>query len=219
MDKPSEYFIGILDFFGILVPGVVAMALVRLQYPEVATRISKSLDLPGNQGVVAFIVVAYLAGYLFNVTSLALDRLTGTLQHRSFERYSGQRLYRRASELKDECLGEKDRALLPTYIWALANVRNHFPVWSADIERLDAHTALFRSMSLVLVFTAFLEFCRSDWKWGFASTSGAAISFLVFKHLRWQRIQTVYEYYVALHAISEGDRVDPHGLRALGRTE
>jgi len=161
VEKPSEYFIGILDFFGILLPGVVAISLLRLQHPELATRISRSLDLPASQGVVAFIVVAYLAGYLFNVTSLALDRLTGPLQHRSFETYSGQRLYGRASELKNACLSEKDRDLLPTYTWALASVRNHFPIWSADIERLDAYTALFRSMSLVLALTAFLEFCRS----------------------------------------------------------
>jgi hypothetical protein len=60
-------------------------------------------------------------------------------------------------------------------------------------------------MSLVLVFTASVEFCRSDSKWGFASICLAVISFFILKHLRWQRIQMVYEYYVALHAISEGD--------------
>jgi hypothetical protein len=145
------------------------------------------------------------------VTSLALDRLTGPLQHRSFERYSGQRLYRRASELKDEGLGEKDRGLITTYVWALANLRDHFPFWNADIERLDAHTALFRTMSLVLVLTAVLEFFHFDWTWGFVSTGTAIISFFIFIHLRWQRLQTVYEYYVALHAVSESSVLTANG--------
>jgi hypothetical protein len=82
-------------------------------------------------------------------------------------------------------------------------VRNHLPVWNADVERLDAHTVLFRSMSLVLLVTAVLEFLHFDWKWGFVAITMAIISFFIFKHLRWQRIQAVYEYYIALHAMSQ----------------
>jgi hypothetical protein len=72
-------------------------------------------------------------------------------------------------------LGEKDRGLITTYVWALANLRDHFPFWNADIERLDAHTALFRTMSLVLVLTAVLEFFHFDWTWGFVSTGTAKL--------------------------------------------
>ncbi|MFZ0319939.1 MAG: hypothetical protein WAL56_12520 [Candidatus Sulfotelmatobacter sp.] len=204
---PGDYYIGIVDFFGILVPGAVAVCLLTLQNHALATRIETSLNLAGSQGIVAFTVVSYLAGYLFHVTSLALDRLTARVQLDWFEQSFGLRLFRRAVELMNQCLEEGDGGLIRPYAWALANIRNDFPAWAADIERLDAHSALFRSMCLVLGLTALLEFFHRDWVWGLGSTGAALIAFFIFKHLRWQRLQTVYEYYIALHAISEGKDV------------
>jgi hypothetical protein len=183
-DKPSDYFVGIHDFFGILVPGVVAVSLLKNPDLRLGWNIKSVPSLQGNQGLLAFVLESFLAGYLFNLTSLFLDRLTGSLQHRHYEKYSGRALYRRACELSAEDLSDKDRHLLPTYTWALATVQNYFPVWNADVKRLDAHTALFRSMTLVLVITGFLElygeFGRAGAVRAGAAWVGAILSFLIF---------------------------------------
>ena len=213
-DTPGDYYIGIVDFFGVLVPGAVAVCLLTLQNHALATRIETSLNLGGSQGIVAFTVVSYLAGYLFHVTSLALDRLTAQVQHRWFKKFH-QRLLSRTSELMNQCLEEGDRGLVRPLAWALANIRNDFPAWAADVERLDAHSALFCSMCLVLTLTALLEFYHGERIWGLCSTGAAVISLFIFGILRWQRIHSVFECYIALHAISrKGVSLDKHPKRS-----
>jgi hypothetical protein len=74
-EKPSDYFLGALDFFGILVPGAVSLALIIAWYPGTVQSISKVIDL-GSGRAVAFAVLAYLLGYLVHSSSLALDRVS-----------------------------------------------------------------------------------------------------------------------------------------------
>ena len=210
-NTPGDYYIGIVDFFGVLVPGAVAVSLLTLQNHALATRIETSLNLAGSQGIVAFIIVSFLVGHLFHVTSLALDHLTARFQRKWFKKFD-KRVLSRAVELRNQCLDEGDRELVRPLAWALANIRNDFPAWAADVERLDAHSALFCSMCLVLTLTALLEFCHGEWIWGLYSTGAAVISFSIFGILRWQRVHSVFECYIALHAISrKGVSLDKHG--------
>jgi hypothetical protein len=195
-EQPKDYFLGALDFFGILVPGAVVIVFLRLQNRDLATLISGAMEFQGNQGFIAFLVAAYLAGYLINMTSLILDHLTGSFQHRLYERSEGRDLYNRASELLKQNVSHRDRSLIGVYAWACASVRDRSPLWRVDIDRLDAHTALFRGMCFVFAITGLFEFRHLHPIRGILGLVGAGLCFWIFKHLRWQRIGTVYKYFI-----------------------
>ena len=209
-ENPSDYYVGLLDFFGILIPGAVAVALLRLSTHDWMEAVKTRLDLTPPAPIAAFVVLSFLTGYLLNVVSVSLDRFTERRQHRAFQRTSGAGVFKRASELRDIHLPAPDRRLIPTYLWARSSVRALSSAWASEIDRLDAHTALFRSMTLVFALAAFVgffveprythSFIHNPWHISLIFLVIAAVCFLMFKHLRWQRIQMVYQYCIVLNA-------------------
>jgi len=201
-EKPSDYFLGALDFFGILVPGAVSLALLIVWYPAQVETIATAARL-GSGRIVAFAVVAYLLGYLVNTASTSLTRISDPFWQLTFQRSYGRSIIDRARELMHKELPDEDLDLIGSYRWALASVRYLSPSWATDLDRMTAHTALFRSMTLVITFTAIVELVHTKWMGGVACLILAACSVSIYQKLRWKNIQTVYEYYIALHALSK----------------
>jgi hypothetical protein len=73
MTKPSDFFIGVVDFFAVLLPGA---ALVYLLKPLMISGIAKVwLPATPTQGWVMFLVLAYIAGHLLHALgSWLLDK-------------------------------------------------------------------------------------------------------------------------------------------------
>src|SRR6185295_1539031 len=72
-DKPGDFFLGVIDFFGILVPGI---ALLVLQGPTLADRLSVSLPQAQNWwDWVPALVAAYVAGHFLLGLGVPLNRL------------------------------------------------------------------------------------------------------------------------------------------------
>lgn len=200
-EKPTDFFLGALDFFGILVPGAVLLAFAVVTYPSAAKSVADVLPLAGGERIAAFAVAAYLVGYLLHLLGFGIDRLYDATQQSSFERFYGRELYQRVMQLKREQLAAEDEKLIGAYRWALTNIRVRFPAWVADIDRMSAHTALFRSLTLIAIFGAVAEGVKRAWLQGILSAVIAVIYVRMYQHLRWRSIRIVYEYYVALNAI------------------
>jgi hypothetical protein len=212
-DRPSEYFLGALDFFGILVPGAVSLVLLIAWYPRPAEAVAAIINLTGNERVIGFAVSAYLLGYLLHSSSAALDRLLDAVQQRSFERFYGRDIYQRARELKAQQLPEQDVSLIGTYRWALTSVRFLSPAWALELDRMAAHTALFRSMTLIVALTAIVQLGHKQWLASTMCAVLAAICTRIYQSLRWRNIRTVYEYYIALQSLSPKLRLQKKGER------
>lgn len=73
--KPSDFFIGVIDFFSTLVPGALATYLLISLHWEVPTR-WPHIERGSAEGWVVFIVSAYVLGHLIAaIGSSLLDRL------------------------------------------------------------------------------------------------------------------------------------------------
>ena len=200
-DKPSDFFLGALDFFGILVPGAVCAAVAIVLFPEQIHSAAALLPLEGGERSVAFAVAAYLLGYLLNVAGAVLDRIWDPLQSRAFERYFGKALVDRTRERMSQSLSPADTGLISPFRWAITNVRASFPVWAADLDRLSAHTALFRSMTVLATLTTLVVLGKRLWISSLLCALLATVCLFMYRMLRWTNLRTVFEYYIALAAL------------------
>lgn len=64
MAKPSDFYVGMLSFFAILLPGAVAASILREFIPPDA--LQSIISLPGNNAAswIAFLIAAYFLGHL-----------------------------------------------------------------------------------------------------------------------------------------------------------
>ena len=212
MTKPSDFFIGVVDFFAVFLPGAV---LVYILQPLVLTGAPKVwLPTTPTQAWVMFSVLAYIAGHLLHALgSWLLDKyIYGKLYVPRF-----RSSHARAAKLaKDPSALRKDtdaaetllaRVCLTTeinstgtnyYDWCLSDVRMRCPAGATEVDRLQADSKFFRSMVFVFLIAALVSL-REAAVWvsvGAAALTGFAL--WRFCELRWTATKRVYEYYLLL---------------------
>jgi len=66
---------------------------------------------------------------------------------------------------------------------------------------MTAHTALFRSMTLITAIITVAVLAKHAWIAALTSAFTTLICIRLYQNLRWRSIRTVYEYYIALNAL------------------
>jgi len=200
-DKPGDFFVGVIDFFGILLPGAILLFLD-------GDLLSRALALPGTtEGTarwVVFCVASYVLGHFVVAASVKLNDLHS--------------VYR--SESNDPFYNEvKDKISLPAnlpknrsnaFYRAFAFVRLKSPAGLIEIERQMAEYKLFRSLVLVFAFDFLISLLTHKAPWRLALSIllsvGALLRFVYL--LNWTR-RITFEYYALLHSNGSGDARDP----------
>ena len=148
LDKPSEFYVGVLDLFGVLLPGAVAAALLE---PRIGGLIFGSLvSRPSSEPAqwAAFLLIAYFLGHLIFLLGSYLDPLYNKLRER-FDPYDDKSAYRAATSVRDSILTEQERKPLNTFQWARSALLATCPAAAQDVHRLEADSKFFRSLLVV----------------------------------------------------------------------
>lgn len=168
-----------VDLFGVVLPGAIIVFLIwyglRTTYREVPA-------LEGTRWV-AFIVLSYIAGHLVSaVGSRVLDRIYDYPYKLSGENGEYCRFRIRALELAKAALGGfhcKDDNILE---WSTSFVRLGSAACSVEIDRLDADSKFFRSLTIVLIL-AWPIFVWSSCPWKYpAWLSLLTLGPIIFLH-------------------------------------
>ncbi len=189
MTRPSDFFLSILDLFAVIIPGAVLTALL---WPTLEPAISEQLTAVGSwTTTAAFLVIAFVGGQLAYAAGSILDRPYDRWRTRSI---GDDPFLRLAKEFAAEAGGRADGVNM--YQWAEAHLRLWNPAAIAEIDRQQAHSKLFRSLSVVLVFAAVTGFVNSR-----DSILLGAVALLPpvvwrFFKLRLRATQDLYLYYV-----------------------
>jgi hypothetical protein len=216
MAKPSDFFIGVIDFFAVLLPG--ASVLYLLQPLIVGGTPMPWLPATRTQGWVVFLVLAYIAGHLLHaIGSLVLDDHIYDKFYVPRWRPSHSRAAKWIGQADpDRLRGDGDaaatllaRVYLTTsvntrgttyYDWCLSDVRVNSPTGAAEVDRVQADSKFFRSMVFVFLMAALIGGVRKGPVW--ISVGAAALTIFAmwrFCELRWTATKRVYEYYLLLH--------------------
>lgn len=228
--KPSDLFVGVIDFFSTLVPGAIAAFFLSSEMPTPAGW--PSIEHGSAEGWVVFAVVAYVLGHLIAAVGSALldplyDRVYVRWRRASSKLPLGVRvgLVVGKSNLEDELLiaakalkkqqltwmagSANVRAddISNTFWWAGAVVRMQAPPGAAEVDALTAQSKLFRSVVLLVPLAAF----STGWYWSPEISIWVVVLLLSiwrFMGLRWGATERTYEYFLATAVVRPQGRAD-----------
>jgi hypothetical protein len=83
--EPQKFFIGLIDFFSILLPGAFLTFLLRIRIEELPPIHERLERLEGAKAWAAFLVASYLLGHLAFLLGSWLDELYDWLRRRTLD--------------------------------------------------------------------------------------------------------------------------------------
>lgn len=145
--KPSDLFVGIVDFFSVLLPGAVlafAFQLAKVGFIE-----SQLAHRSQQTKWVVFALVSYLLGhFVFLIGAAFLDDLYDATYVKRQQAKNGRRLLRHVASIKRAVLQDAHK-IENNFKWARAFIRLNKPEAAIDIDRLEANSKFFRSLTVV----------------------------------------------------------------------
>lgn len=202
MSKPSEFYVGVLDFFAILLPGAIATAILQPKYGDLI--IGPLINLPGDEAGpwAVFLVFAYFLGHLIFSLGSLMDPYYEKIRKKFYPDESGD-AYPCATQIHDTMLQGNEIKALNTFQWARSVLISACPAAAEDVLRLEADSKFFRSLFVVFALAAILFFIsgQSGAGWG---ALGLAIlcTFRYFDRRRKSNAQACI-HIVALHRIGK----------------
>ena len=225
--KPAEFFLGVLDFFSILLPGMIAVCLGLWQWGKAALK-------PETPFLAAIGVAGYVVGHLLNALSSVFDPLVFDKLYRPEDdpptqcpllqagaaswwinlRHENHGLYSHAKAALRGVPGGGRKGMPGVYQQARAWLRVHSSEAMNELLRYEADSKLFRSLVLVLLMLLAVgwQAMAKQPVWILAMTIGAVpLSLWRYCDLRQKGIRACYLYFLQLHEEDEGARITSNG--------
>jgi hypothetical protein len=202
MSKPADFMLGLLDFFGVLLPGMIAAWLGWLHLPPDFKLAIE--DARGEQATVMvwilFLFASYALGHFVFGIAAKLDPVYDKWRKRTKKKDSN---FLAATELRERLTPKLASGDFSTLKWARTYVGIHSPASRLEIDRYEATSKFFRSMVVVSVALA-LEFLLSSPNLVLATASVACCALSVdrFFDQRWKMTELTYASAIILKATS-----------------
>jgi hypothetical protein len=214
--KPADFFIGIIDFFGILIPGAV---LLLLQGPLFSQIFGLTFDPQGTLSWIVLGVGSYILGHLLLGIGVPLNGLAHIddwlRKYRDFRHVDG---YYQAAKTSLMLPDGIKRTRTNFFYDAYAFVRLSNAAALSEIERQMADYKLFRSLTLVFAIDVVLAQIgvwpsRTPYRW-LASLVLFVVSLWRFHFLLNWTYEITFQYY----ALIRSQRTSTPDTAATGAT-
>ena len=153
MPKPNDLFVGILEFFAVLLPGAI---LAAISLPILSKFVFGSIiPLPGSDIAkwAAFLVTSHFLGHFAFFAGSYIDPLYNKIREWQ-NPYNNSSAYYSAKLVRDEFLTEQERKPLNTFQWSRSVLISTCPAAADDVHRLEADSKFFRSLLVVFAVAA-----------------------------------------------------------------
>jgi len=186
--EPQKFFVGLMDFFSILLPGaLLTLLLMTLISPPPVEELKKT-GLPGVEWA-AFLVVSYMSGHLVFLVSSWLDEFYDWLRRYTLNtqvfilahrgkvlslpaRAVTRLLFKKERNLAVDRAGKIKRETLKkigggnsinTFQWSKAWLMKESPEALAAVERFEADSKFFRCFVVVLMIMSLVWTFQGNW--------------------------------------------------------
>jgi hypothetical protein len=204
--KPGDFFLGIIDFFGILVPGAV---LLFLHGERLAGNLGLRLDHDPTAIWAAFFVGSYVLGSFLLGFGFVLNRLLWLYLPETKDNYYNE--VKSAIKLPQGVRENRVDAFYRAY--SFVRISNS-PSALAEIERQMADYKLFRGLAVVFLFDVLLVCFRHSGpiaaRLAFSSTLFILAGWRFLFQLGWT-YRITFETYALLRGIGATPQDDPTG--------
>ena len=146
---PSKFYIGVVDFFSIMLPGGV---LAYYLYQRSGSRIFGPLfpEMKGDAVPwVVFLFAAYLLGHIVFLIGSYLDKVYDPIRQ-VFWSSKKDFAYLQAREIKKKLIAERDGEPINTFQWCKAVLSLKHPPGLVEVARFEADSKFFRTLVVVL---------------------------------------------------------------------
>jgi hypothetical protein len=198
--KPSDLFIGAMDFFAILMPGALLAFLLLPAVPQIFGPVLPALEGEAARWI-AFAVTAYLLGHALHHVGGFLDHWYDKVYVAEKRKFGDERLLVESRTLARADLGD-DLEGISTFHWAGSYVRAHNATAAAEIERLGGDSKFFRSLCLVGAIALVGFLLRGQPVPAVIAGIASVFAYLRFCKQRWESTQRTYEYFVLLRRLA-----------------
>lgn len=200
--KPSEFYVGVLDFFAILLPGAIATAILVPRYGDlIVGSLIPALTDDASKWV-AFLICAYFAGHLIFLLGSYIDYLYNFLRER-LNPYDNESAFQCATRIRNSLVDAVEQKALNTFQWSRSVLISVCPTAAEDVHRLEADSKFFRSLIIVCVLAAVAFFVSRRWVEGFIALALVVPCFARYYERRLKSTTQAYIHVVALHRLGK----------------
>ena len=212
--EPQKFYIGMIEFFSVILPGVLFTYLFMIEYKRLT---GQSYQIDTNEQGVIFLFVSYVSGHFIFMMGSFIDTFDQYLRNWTFQSQlrrvanGGTPVARIKRWLSTNILRNRDQALyrvLPikqhylgkvgavsavnAFQWSKAWLTEKNPQALSEVERYEADSKFFRSFMVVLFMLALWALMNQD-----AIVLGLAIFLLLLSAYRFeiQRIKATSSAY------------------------
>ncbi len=231
--EPQKFFIGLMDFFSILLPGALLTYLLMDPLGPLVLGQSKYRNLGGAQALAVFLAASYLAGHLLFLIGSWLDefpydwlRRRYTLNKqiallarrgkllRWYTRVLIWTVFKQERDLAVERAGKIKAQMLKdlhagnavnTFQWSKVFLAKEHPESLATVQRFEADSKFFRSFAVVLV----VLFAASAWQheWLTAALCAALIPPALWRYMEQRYKATNQAYWAVIGLGAQGGKL------------
>jgi hypothetical protein len=209
--KPADFFFGAMDFFAILLPGVVLAYLLTPWSTAVFGPVLPPLDSEAKQWA-GFAICGYFFGHLLHQMGSLLDNAYDRGFRARKNQFGEHALLKETRRLVEEEFGHVVMGH-SMFNWAGSYVRANNSTAGAEIERMGADSKFFRSLCLLSWLALVLFVLQGEILAALAAWALAAFSFRRFCKQRWENSVRTYEYFVQLKRQEQSQDGDSGGAR------
>jgi ADP-ribose pyrophosphatase YjhB (NUDIX family) len=227
--EPQNLFIGLIDFFSVLMPGAI---LTYLMKSFLGSRFlgNEYGGISGTEGWVVFLFSSYLLGHFIFLVGSRLDKLYDAIRKATYQEQIKRLAKGKALSLKTyrwlaQCFFKKDadRAVdqavrikeyyldplnassaINTFQWCKARLILEHPEAMATIQRFEADSKFFRSLLVVLCILFPCGLVTSRPEIVFVSVPLIALAFWRYVDQRAKATNQAYWYIITLEGSIDG---------------
>lgn len=193
--KPSDFYVGLVDFFSILLPG----ALLAFLCLPIANQAGENLFRPVSHGAGAWVAFAFAAYLLGQLISLVGATFMDWLYDHTYLNFKRRRPNRDLRFKKAEELAGANGDMAGVLKWARAYVRLRSSDASLECDRFEATSKFFRSLFVVLLAYAATFAFRHEWASLFVTIALLILAFWRYCNQRWKFTECCYIYFIELN--------------------
>ena len=202
--KPSDFLLGVLDFFAVLMPGAVVTWLAAIHVSELGAYLDVTAtenDASRALGWVLIFFASYVFGHFVFMVGSGFDRLYDRWRQWRHPK-NHDRTYLAAKQVYRDVSPSVSEGHFTTLKWAKAYVQIRSPAARLEIDRFDANSKFFRGFVVVSLLLAlhFGEEGRSALAVGCVVL--AALSLWRYCDQRWKASELSYATAAMLHSIA-----------------
>ena len=202
MPKPNELFVGVLEFFAVLLPGA---ALTAILLPSLSRYILGPLvTAPTSElGIAAsFLAASYFLGHFAFLIGAYIDPLYDRLR-KKLNSYGNVSAYHAATLIRNEFLAEHEQKSINTFQWCRSVLTIVCPAAAEDIHRVEADSKFFRSVIVVCVIAAFVFALRDKYLEAVVTLGLLAPCFARYYERRLKSTTQAYIHIVSLNRLGK----------------